>query len=156
VQYLSLGSSSDPKNRKANSAIFEGYLSDLHDNIANTWRVTPEAITQYRGIANFKSTRNMMWIQAQKDIDNQWLQLCYCIKEVDIEMAIKDWDDNWRIPILNREKPTEMEEEEVRQEQTHAEEIIVPKKPRIGQNKPQQKKGGASKKGTQVGKKNNT
>jgi hypothetical protein len=40
--------------------------------------------------------------------------LCYCIKEVDIEMAIKDWDDDWRIPVLNREIPAEIEEEEVR------------------------------------------
>jgi hypothetical protein len=30
---------------------------------------------------------------------------------VDIEMAIKDWDDDRRIPVLNREMPTEMEEE---------------------------------------------
>jgi hypothetical protein len=54
-----------------------------------------------------------MWIHAWKDPDNQWLQLHYCIKEANIEMAIKDWDDNWRIPILNQEIPTEMEEEEV-------------------------------------------
>jgi hypothetical protein len=115
-----------------------------------------EVVTQYQGIANFKATRHAMWIQAQKDPDNQWLQLCYCIKEADIEMAIKDWDDNWRIPVLNREMPTEMEEEEVGQGQTPVEEITVPKKPRTGQNKAQQKKGGASKKGTQAGKKNNT
>jgi hypothetical protein len=151
-----LGSASDPKNRKVNATIFEGYHNDLQESITNTWRVTPEAITQYQGIANFKATRHAMWIQAWKYPDNQWLQLRYCIKEVDIEMAIKDWDDNWRIPVLNREIPTEMEEEEVRQEQTHAEEITVPKKPRTGQNKVQQKKGGVSKKGTQVGKKNNT
>jgi hypothetical protein len=33
---------------------------------------------------------------------------------------------------------------------------MVPKKPRTGQNLEQKKKGGVSKKGTQVGKKNNT
>jgi hypothetical protein len=91
-----------------------------------------------------------------KDPDNQWLQLRYCIKQVDIEMAIKDWEDDWRIPVLIREIPAEIEEEEVRQEQTHVEEITVPKKPRTGQNKAQQKKGGTSKTGTQAGKKNNT
>jgi hypothetical protein len=36
---------------------------------------------------------------------------------VDIEMAIKDWEDDWRIPVLIREVPAEIkEEDEVRQE----------------------------------------
>jgi hypothetical protein len=72
-------------------------------------------------------------------------------------MAIKDWEDEWRIPFLTQEIPTEIEEDEVRQEETHAkevgqeqtqpQEVIVPNKPRTGQNKPQQKKGGTSKTG---------
>jgi hypothetical protein len=45
ARYLLLGSPLDPKNRKENAAIFEGYLSDLQDIIANTWRVTQEEIT---------------------------------------------------------------------------------------------------------------
>jgi hypothetical protein len=27
----------------------------------------------------------------------------YCVKEEDVEMAIKDWHDDWRIPELNQE-----------------------------------------------------
>jgi hypothetical protein len=166
ARYLSLGVTSDAKNRKVNATIFEGYLCDLQDTIANTWRITPEVVAHYQGIANFKATRHAMWIQARKDPDNQWLQLRYCIMEGDIQMAIKDWEDEWRIPVLTREIPAEIEEEEVRQEHTHAEEVgqeqtqpeevTVPKKPRTGQNKPQQKKGGTSKTGVQTGKKNNT
>jgi hypothetical protein len=75
-----------------NATIFEGYLRGIQDTIANTWRVTLEAIAQYQGISNFKTTRHAMWIQAQKDPDNQWLQLRYCITQVDIEMAIKYWE----------------------------------------------------------------
>jgi hypothetical protein len=55
-------------------------------------------------------------------------------------MAIKDWEDEWRILFLTRDIPTEIEEEEVRQEHTHAKEIgkeqkqsqevTMPKKPR--------------------------
>jgi hypothetical protein len=97
-----------------NATIFEGYLCDLQDTIANTWRITPEVVAHYQGIANFKATRHAMWIQARKDPDNQWLQLCYCIMEGDIQMAIKDWEDEWRIPVLTREIPAEIEEEEVR------------------------------------------
>jgi hypothetical protein len=91
----------------------------------------------------------------QKDPDNQCLQLRYCIKQEDIEMAIKDWEDDWRIPFIIREIPTEIEKEVVREEKTHAEERIVPKKPRIGQNKAQHKKWGTSKTGTQEGNKRN-
>jgi hypothetical protein len=105
---------SDSKNRKVNAAIFEGHLSDIHDNIANTWRETSEAISHYQGITNFKATRNVIWIQARKHPNNQWLQLCYCIKQEDIEMTIKDWEDDWRIPVLIREIPAEIEEQEVR------------------------------------------
>jgi hypothetical protein len=75
--------------------------------------------------------------------------------EGDIQMASKYWDDEWRIPVLTRVIPTKIEEEEIRQEHTHVEEVrqeqtqleevTVPKKPRIGQNKAQQKKGVTSK-----------
>jgi hypothetical protein len=34
--------------------------------------------------------------------------------EGDIQMAIKDWDDEWRIPALTREISVEREEEEAR------------------------------------------
>jgi hypothetical protein len=81
-------------------------------------------------------------------------------------MAIKDWEDDWRIPVLIREIPTEIEEEEVihehthaeevRQEHTHAEEVIVPKKPRTSQKKEEKKKGGTFKTSIQTRKKNNT
>jgi hypothetical protein len=98
-----------------------------------------------------------MWIQARKYPNNQWLQLCYYITQADIEMAIKDWEDDWRISVLIREVPAEIEEEEeVRQEQTQPEEVTVTKKPRTGQNKAQKKKEGTSKTGAHTGNKNNT
>jgi hypothetical protein len=100
ARYSSCGAASDSKNIKVNETIFEGYLKDIQDIIANTWRVTPEAITQYQGISNFKATRHVIWIQAQKDPENQWLQLRYYIMEADIEMTINDWEDDWRIPVL--------------------------------------------------------
>jgi hypothetical protein len=81
-------------------------------------------------------------------------------------MDIKDWEDEWRILVLTREILAKIEEEEIRQEHTHdkevgqeqtqPKEVTVPKKPRIGQNKPQQKKGGTFNTGGQMGKKNNT
>jgi hypothetical protein len=37
-------------------SIFEGYLRDLQEAINNMWRITPEVVTRYRDIANFKAT----------------------------------------------------------------------------------------------------
>jgi hypothetical protein len=32
--------------------------------------------------------------------------MCYCIMEGDIDMVIKDWEDEWKIPVLTQEIPT--------------------------------------------------
>jgi hypothetical protein len=66
-----LGSTQDPRNKKANAGMFEGYYNDLQESIANTWQITPEVVAQYQGIANFKVTEHTMWIEARKDPDNQ-------------------------------------------------------------------------------------
>jgi hypothetical protein len=66
-------------------------------------------VAQYQGIANFKVTRHIVWIQAREDPKNQWLQLRYCFKEEDVEMAIKDWHEDWRIPYLNQDIPVDKE-----------------------------------------------
>jgi hypothetical protein len=54
--YMSMGSTSDSKKISGNANTFSRYLSDIQDNIANTWRMPPEVITQHQGIANFKAT----------------------------------------------------------------------------------------------------
>jgi hypothetical protein len=71
--------------------MFIGYYNDMQENIANIWRVTLEVVAQYQGIAKFKETGHVVLIQEQKDIEKEWLQLQYCVKEEDIEIAIKDW-----------------------------------------------------------------
>jgi hypothetical protein len=74
--------------------MFAGYYNDLQKSVTNTWQITPEVVTQYQGIANFKETRHTIWIQAQKYLENQWLQMQYYIKEEDVEMAIRDWNED--------------------------------------------------------------
>jgi hypothetical protein len=106
-----------------NASIFEGYIHDLQDTIANLWRITSQIVAYYCDRDNFKATRHVMWIQACKDPNKQWLQLCYYIMKGDIEMAIKDWEDNWRILVLTRDIPIGAEGEEERQEHPHDEEV---------------------------------
>jgi hypothetical protein len=105
TRYTSLGSNSDPKHRTANTGTFSRYFSEIQESIVNTWRITPDVVAQYRDIASFRATRHNMWIQVCRDPGKEWLQLRYCITEDDIEMEMRDWHDDWRIPVLTQEVP---------------------------------------------------
>jgi hypothetical protein len=82
----------------------------------------------------------------------EWLQLRYCVTEEDIEMAMRDWHDDWRIPVLTQEVPkgTEVDAGSTK---TPAGDKVVPKKMKPSQKSMQQKKGSAPKKDAQAGKK---
>jgi len=58
-----------------------------------------------------------------KDPNKKWLQLRYCITKGDIEMAIKDWEDDWRILVVTPDIPTRTEEAEERKEHTNSKEV---------------------------------
>jgi hypothetical protein len=45
----------ESQSKKANRAIFEGYLRDLQEAISKMWRITPEVIMRYGDIANFQA-----------------------------------------------------------------------------------------------------
>jgi hypothetical protein len=64
-------------------------------------------------------------------------------------MTIKDWQDDWRIPVLNQEIPASKEAYAC-QVQTPIGDKDAPKKPKPSQNSVHQKKGGVPKKGTQA------
>jgi len=66
-------------------------------------------VVQYQGIAKFKVTKHAVWIQAWKHPENEWIQLRFYIKEEDVEMAIEDWHDDWRVPNMNQEIFTDKE-----------------------------------------------
>jgi hypothetical protein len=135
--------------------MFMGYYNDLQESIANTWRITPKVVAQYRDIANFKATRHIVWIQARRDPEKEWLQLCYCVKEEYVDMTIKDWQDDWKIPVLTQEIPTG-KEVDAEQYQTPVVDKFAPKKPNPSHKSAQKKKVGVPKKGTQARKKDTT
>jgi hypothetical protein len=70
-------------------------------------------------------------------------------------MEIKDWQDDWRVPVLTQEMPTG-KEADAGKDQTPVGDKVVPKKPKPSQKPTQQKKGGVPKKGTQARKKDTT
>jgi hypothetical protein len=55
-RYLLLKAMLDGRQKRMNGSIFEGYLCDLKEAISNIWSITPEVVTQYRDITNFKAT----------------------------------------------------------------------------------------------------
>jgi hypothetical protein len=59
-----------------------------------------------------------MWIQACKDPNKKLLQMRYCIIEGDIDLVIKDWEDEWRILAITQDFPERTAEEEVGQGET--------------------------------------
>ena len=75
----------------------------------------------------------------------------YCITEVDIDMVINEWPDEWRIPSIPWEVPEGPVEGEAAQAETQPPQIPVPKKPRTGQNKPTQENKGSKQIRTQKG-----
>jgi hypothetical protein len=97
-----------------------------------------------------------MWIQAQKDPNKKWLQMHYYITEGNINMVIKYWEDEWKIPILIQDLLERTTEEEVRQGETQPEEFLVPKKQRMTHKKTKQTNEGTTKTRTQKRKKQNT
>jgi hypothetical protein len=71
-------------------------------------------------------------------------------------MVIRDWEDEWNIPVLTQDIPTKTTEEEIGQEETQPQEVPVPKNRRTDQTKTKQTNEGTTKMGTHKGKKNNT
>jgi hypothetical protein len=112
ARYLLLRARPDSRRKRKNGSIFEGYLCDLQESISNMWRITPEAVARYGNIANFRATWHTMWIHVCKDLDKQWIQMHYCITEGDINMVIKEWDDEWRILAITQDLPKRTAEEQ--------------------------------------------
>jgi hypothetical protein len=56
----------------------------------------------------------------------------YCITVGDIDMVIKDWEDEWKILVLTQDLLERTAEEEARQKETHTQGVPLPKKQRMG------------------------
>jgi hypothetical protein len=133
--------------RRIPSRSLGSHLQLVEDHTTGCWVIAD--------IANFKATQHAMWIQAHKDPDKKWLKIHYYIKEGDIDMVIKDWEDEWKIPVLTRDLSERTVEEVAVQEETQPQEVPVPKKRRTGQKKTKNTSEGIAKTGTQKGTKNN-
>jgi hypothetical protein len=55
--------------------------------------------------------QHAMWIQARKDPNKKWLYMCYYIIVGNIDMVIKDCEDEWNITILTQDLLEKIAEE---------------------------------------------
>jgi hypothetical protein len=93
TRYCILKSMPLANHKKGNGIIFEAYLREIQEAINQAWRITPEVVTRFRGIANFWARKQAMWLQLRQDPHKHWLQMCYCITKGDIEMIIHECSD---------------------------------------------------------------
>jgi hypothetical protein len=92
------------------------------------------------------------------DPKKEWLQLCFCINAEEVEMAMRDWQDDCKITVIAKDMP-KGKEVEARSSKTSARGSVATKKltqqGKHGQKTTVQKKGRAPKKDAQTGKKDN-
>jgi hypothetical protein len=74
-----------------------------------TWRIPPEVVEEYKKIANFKASRHNMWIQEKRDPEKEWLQMRYCVTIEEVQWEMKDWKEEWKVPVepTKDKKPSE-------------------------------------------------
>jgi hypothetical protein len=49
-------------------------------------------VESYKDIARFKEGKHHMYIQAKKDLDQQWLSMHYGVIEQEISEIVNGWD----------------------------------------------------------------
>jgi hypothetical protein len=99
-----------------------------------------------------------MWIQVHRDLDKEWLQLWFDVNAEEVEWEIKDWKDDWKIPVITKDMP-KGKEVEAGSSKTSGGGNFMAKKP-TQQMKPglkivEQKKGNTPKKDRKTRKKDN-
>jgi hypothetical protein len=62
VYYTSLRRTEYPKVKKFNNGIFMHYLTDIQNNVVDTWRISPKTIQEYGKIVNFRASCHNMWL----------------------------------------------------------------------------------------------
>jgi hypothetical protein len=104
TQYTTLWHRSDAKTRKANSSTFAMYFDEIQEKVVETWRIPPEVVEEHKHIANFQVSRHNVWIQEKRDPKKNWLQMRYCVTGEEVQWAMKDWPDEWKVPVTSKKE----------------------------------------------------
>jgi hypothetical protein len=63
---------------------------------------TTRGSKENQGITEFKASRHNMWIKEKRDPMKEWLQLRYCVTTEEVQWAMKDWPEEWKVPIVSK------------------------------------------------------
>jgi hypothetical protein len=81
------------------------YYDEMQERLENTWIIPPEVVRENQGITNFQASRHNIWIQDKRDPKKEWLKLIYCVTEEQVQWFIKDWPEEWKVPIISKKVP---------------------------------------------------
>jgi hypothetical protein len=95
-----------PKGKEINNDVFTLYLTEIQNRLADTWRISPEIVQEFGQIENFQASHHSMWLQEKRDPTKEWLQLSYCVMMQDIQMEVKEWPEEWKVPMIPKTMPT--------------------------------------------------
>jgi hypothetical protein len=85
--------------------MFVQYLTEIQNNVTETWRISPETVQEYGQDSQFCASRHNMWLQEKKDPTKEWLQLKYCVTMQDIHMEVQEWPEEWKVPEIPSAMP---------------------------------------------------
>jgi hypothetical protein len=67
--------------------------------VVETWRIPPEVVEEHKDISDFHVSRHTVWIHAKRDPKKNWLEMRYCITGEEVQSAMKDWPNEWKVPV---------------------------------------------------------
>jgi hypothetical protein len=100
------GALQTPREEVATQVPLHAYLSDIQDSIANTWRITPEVVAQYQDIENSELHTIICGSRHTGIQPRNGCNFDTASSGEEVEMAMWDWQDDWKIPVITKEVPT--------------------------------------------------
>jgi hypothetical protein len=67
------------------------FLEDMQQKTTNVLRIPIKLVLENEWIANFKASRQNLWIQARTDPKKKWLEIRYCTSLDEVDQIMKDW-----------------------------------------------------------------
>jgi hypothetical protein len=74
------------------------YKETIRENIERTPHILLQVVEAYKVVACFKEGFHHMYIQVNKDPDQQWFPTQYKLMEEEMGNIMDVWDDEWKIP----------------------------------------------------------
>jgi hypothetical protein len=102
TKYATLWHTSVARERKTNSSIFVLHFEEIQEKVVETWRIPLEVVEENKEITIFQVSRHNVCIQEKRNPKNNYLQMRYCITGEEVQWAMKEFPDEWRVPMASK------------------------------------------------------